>query len=327
MSPPVGIELRHLRYFLAVIEELHFGRAAERLHIAQPPLSQAIRKLENELGVPLFHRTSRVVTPTEAGRALANEAAAVLASFDLAVAEARRAGGLTDVLRVGCLPHLPLRRLQAFLEALEASEAGARPQVTHLDSPELVRRLHNGELDVGIIHAAGEVAGLDLEPLFAGEPLGAFLPRTHPLTAKRALSPADLQGEVLVTYPREGDPALHDRVLEILEQAGFAFAGVREASSMNARDLMLAAADGLGVAIGPASLASVSAAGSLVCSRPLGPRASMPDTVVAWREDPPRHLGAVLANVRAVARELRNSSSSDGADSDAQTDGGPPDSA
>jgi DNA-binding transcriptional LysR family regulator len=89
---PPKVELRHLRYFLAVYEELHFGRAAERLFMAQPPLSQAIRKLEAELGVRLFDRTSRVVTPTPAGEALANGARNVLASLEAAITEARRAG-------------------------------------------------------------------------------------------------------------------------------------------------------------------------------------------------------------------------------------------
>ncbi|MEA2387571.1 MAG: hypothetical protein QOG41_344 [Thermoleophilaceae bacterium] len=311
--PPLAIELRHLRYFLAVAEELHFGRAAERLHIAQPPLSQAIRKLEDELGVQLFNRTSRVVTTTDAGRELAQQAAALLSSFDVAVAETRRAGGLTDVLRVGCIPHLPLEQLGIFLEALDGSQSIEHPQVTHFGAPEQVRRLRSAKLDLGIFHDMGDVAGLEVQPLFAGEPLAVFLPRKHPLAKKRALSPDDLRGEVLVMYPRDGNPALHDRLLEILEAAGFSFAGVQEASGKDPRDVMLAVADGLGVAIGPASFASVSGAGALVSVRPTASDATMPDTVIAWREDPPHHLGEVLANVRAVARRLRESSRSDAA--------------
>src|SRR3954454_21826940 len=118
MTPPSpSIELRHLRYFLAVFEELHFGRAAERLHIAQPPLSQAIRRLETELGVRLLHRTSRIVIATEPGKVFAEEARKVLAAFDLSVSEARRAAGLPSVVRIGCSPFLPIESLQAFLAA------------------------------------------------------------------------------------------------------------------------------------------------------------------------------------------------------------------
>ena len=98
VQPPAAIELRHLRYFLAVMDELHFGRAAERLHIAQPPLSQAIRRLEDELGVKLLNRTSRVVTPTEAGRVFAAGARKVLAGLNSAIADTRRAGGTSEAL-------------------------------------------------------------------------------------------------------------------------------------------------------------------------------------------------------------------------------------
>jgi DNA-binding transcriptional LysR family regulator len=108
---PTGIELRHLRYFLAVVEELHFGRAAVRLHMAQPPLSQAIRKLEGELGVRLLDRTSRVLTPTEAGRAFAEHARHVLLALDRAVVEARVAGTVGP-LRIDYVPYLAILPLR-----------------------------------------------------------------------------------------------------------------------------------------------------------------------------------------------------------------------
>jgi len=318
-TTPIGIELRHLRYFLAVMEELHFGRAADRLHIAQPPLSQAIRKIEDELGVQLLHRTTRVVTPTDAGRAFAKEAADVLASFDTAVAEARRAGGGGDLLHIGSMPDLSLERLRTFLRELSEREPRLRLEVTHLYSGEQMSRLQRGELEMGIFHDPGPVSELVTEPLFAGEPLAVFLPKSHTLVGKAVLGPDDLRSEVRVTYPRRGNPALHDRLTQIIDDAGFSFAALHEASSMNARDLILAVDEGLGVAVGPASLASVSEAGALVCCRRLDPPVSMPDTVLAWRRNPPRHLGAVIASVRQIAREFRVASDDEQAETTSQT--------
>src|SRR3954469_18279523 len=120
----MAIELRHLRYFLAVIEELHFGRAAERLSMRHPPLSQAIRVLEDELGVQLLERTSRSVTATQAGLIFAEEARSVLAGLDRAIAETRRTGGADSPLRIGCIPHLPLEQMQRFLDALQRRDPG-----------------------------------------------------------------------------------------------------------------------------------------------------------------------------------------------------------
>lgn len=301
------------------MEELHFGHAADRLHMAQPPLSQAIRKVEEELGVQLLHRTSRVVTPTEAGRAFAKEAEDVLASFDVAVAETRRAAGLQEILRIGTIPHLSLERLQAFLRELSAREPRVRAHVTHLYSGDLTRRLRRGELDLGIFHDVGPISELEMEPLFAGEALGAFLPTTHSLAAKPALGPEDLRDEVLVTYPRHDDPALYDRLLSILEHAGFSFAGLHESSSMDARDLMLAVAEGTGVAVGPASLLPLSEAGTFVSCSPLAAPVSMLDTVLAWPRHPPRHLGVALGSVREVARKLHDGSSGERAESPRKT--------
>jgi DNA-binding transcriptional LysR family regulator len=307
---PPAIELRHLRYFLAVFEELHFGRAAERLRIAQPPLSQAIKKLELELGVQLFERTSRMVSATDAGRALATEARKVLAAFDLAIAEARRAGGAASPLRIGCVPHLPIQRLLLFLGSIHERDPNVRVQVTHLNFVEQARALTAGELDLGIFHTT-ENAEVESEPLFAGEPLAAFLPRGHSLAEHAVLRPADLRAQTLVVFPREANPALNERLLGLIEEAGFRFAAIREASGMNPRDVMLSVAEGLGVAFGPVSLQDVSDVGSIVIRRPIEPPLSMPDIVLAWRSDPPVQLRERLALVREVAVSLYEANSRD----------------
>jgi DNA-binding transcriptional LysR family regulator len=301
----LAIEFRHLRYFLAVSDELHFGRAARKLHISQPPLSQAVRKLEAELGVQLFERTSRVVKLTEAGRVFAEEARRVLADVELAVGAARRAGGAGYTLRIGCVPHLPVERLLAFLEALHERSPVDRPQVTHITSGEQVARLRSGELDVGIFNDDGEEEGLEEEPLFPGERLVAFLAPDHPLTERGVLGSADLEQEVLVVFPQTASLAPHDRWLTLLERAGYRFAGTREAGGPLPRDLLLAVAERLGIMLAPASLADVSDAGALVVRRALDPPVTLANTVVAWRADPPARLAETLAVVRDIARGLR----------------------
>jgi DNA-binding transcriptional LysR family regulator len=306
VMPGVAVELRHLRYFLAVFDELHFGRAAERLHMAQPPLSQAIRKLEEELGVQLLERTSRVVTATEAGRVFAEEARKVFAALDQAVVEARRAGGLGAALRIGCIPSLPIDRLLRFLTALHARAPEAQTRVTHLPFLEQTKLLRSGELDIALFHDIRDYSELEAEPLFDGEPLAVLLPPDHPLAARQTLGPDDLREESLVSFPRTSNPPLYDRMLELLKAAGYTFRGLRDAGGANERDLMLGVADGLGVAMVPFSLVDVNEAGAIVIRRPLDPPIAMPDTVVSWRAKPPRHLQARLATVREVARELRS---------------------
>jgi DNA-binding transcriptional LysR family regulator len=302
-SLPPRVEIRHLRYFLAVSEELHFGRAAERLHIAQPPLSQAIRKLEEELGVLLLERTSRVVSVTPAGAVFADLARKVLAEFEVAVAEARRAGG-ASAFRIASLPHLPIELLLSFLDALNERNLAYRPHVTHLPSLEQVRRLRAGELELGVFHDPGETEGLEQEPLFPGEPLAAFLPEGHPLAERSILGPEDFRDEVLIVS-REVNPALHERWLGLIEQAGYRFRSMHDAGGMDGRDVILAVAEGLGTGLEPFSLAEVAGAGGLVVRRRIDPPIRMPDTVVAWRADPPPQLRTVLDDVRIVARRLR----------------------
>jgi DNA-binding transcriptional LysR family regulator len=304
-----GIELRHLRYFVAVSEELHFGKAAKRLHIAQPPLSQAIRKLEDHLGLQLLHRTSRVVAPTDAGRVFLEEARKVLAAFEFAVTEAQRTSEEQAGLRVGCVPNLPIERLLRFLRALREISTDSAPHIAHLVSGEQVKRLYSGDLDLGIVHYAENYEDLELAPLFDGEPLAALLPPGHPLAQADPLTPEQLAEESLVIFPREGNPALHDGMLALIKQAGYNVANIREAGGMDARDLLISVASGLGVGIGPHSIKEVSEAGSLVVRRSLDPPVAMPETVLVWRKNAPRRLQLLLPEIRELATKVRAGSS------------------
>jgi DNA-binding transcriptional LysR family regulator len=252
-----------------------------------------------------LHRTSRVVTLTEPGTVFAEEARRALAAVDVAVAEARRAGGTGAGLRIGCVPNLPIERLLRFLGALHERDPNTATQVTHELTLEQIRQLRDGELDLGIFYHADHYPAVETESMFAGEPLAAYLASSHVLAGKQALVPDDLRSEALITFPREVNPALHDRLLALVADAGYTFAAVKEAGGKTARDLMLAVAEKLGVALEPTSLKEVSEAGGVVARRELDPPVFMPDTVVAWPARPPRHLQPLLACVRDVARELR----------------------
>jgi DNA-binding transcriptional LysR family regulator len=303
-APFPGIDVRQLRYFLAVYEELHFGRAAERLHIAQPPLSQAIRKLERELGVELFTRTSRTVRPTPAGHVLAEESRKVLAAFAFALTETQRAAQDSSPLRVGCVTYVPTHKLQTFLTALKKRDVSLQTQVMHLLTLEQVDRLRSGELDLGIFSSFDGYDGLEWEPLFAGESVAAFLAKGHPLAAKKVLTPGDLSGETLVTYPRDSNPAFYVRYIDLLEQAGYRFDNIHE-TNPDPRDLMLAVGEGLGVVLGVPSLQASGVIGDEVVQRRIAPGLLFPDTIVVWQANSPRGLDPQLDAVRQIARELR----------------------
>jgi DNA-binding transcriptional LysR family regulator len=304
MPSPSHIDLRHLRYFLAVYEELHFGRAAERLHIAQPPLSQAIRKLENELGVTLFERTSRAVRPTSAGEALAEEAQKVLASFDFAVSEARRAGVRDAPLRIGCANVLPTVRLQRFVGELKKRDADLRTEIVRLWGIHQIERLRAGLLDLGVFMRVDDQPDLEYEPLFRSEPVCVFLPSSHRLAEKTVVTPDDLAGETRISFPRTINPAAQDRFVSLLDSAGYRFAGRQEISSKDPRDALLAVAGGLGVVLGGPSLCDLGDETRDLIMRPLDPPLQLPETVVAWRASAPRALRSSLSAVRDVARTV-----------------------
>jgi DNA-binding transcriptional LysR family regulator len=300
---PLGLDLRHLRYFLAVADELHFGRAAQRLHLAQPALSQAVRKLEEGLEVQLLDRNSRSVALTRAGAVFAQETRRILAEVDAAVAETRRAGGVGTVLRIGHVPMGSMHQLAQFLRSLYAAEPEVSVEVRHLYSLEQVARLQSWELDLGFMYPAGDHDHVELEPAFPGSPLVALLPARHRLAGKESLTPDDLRREDLVFFPRRVNPTGFDRVLAEVLGTGYSFRNVFQTAGPQREDLMFAVAAGHGIGLVPFGLVEEEA-GTLLVQRALDPPVAMPPVMLAWRDDPRPQLARVLELVRQVAREL-----------------------
>jgi len=198
------LETRQLRYFVAVAEELHFGRAAERLGMAQPPLSRAIRVLERQLGVALLERTTRKVTLTAAGEVLLRDARAALDAVTAAARRTRQAGGPSPRLRVALKADFDGGLLPQILTAYSAGEAVLSAELVLGGVGEQAQALRDGRADVGLVFSPFDGHGLDTEPLLT-EPLLVALPATDPLAAGPQLRLADLAGRRL---PR-GSSAVH----------------------------------------------------------------------------------------------------------------------
>jgi DNA-binding transcriptional LysR family regulator len=306
-----NIELRYLRYFLAVAEELHYRRAAERLHIAQPPLSRAIRRLEGQLGVGLLDRTSRSVSLTAAGRVFAEEARDILSSVEFAVREARFAAAAEDTtIRVGCVLDAPIDGLHRFLTGLREIVPGARTAVEHAASHDQVHQLRSGKIDLAIVHDTASIEDIPATPIFAGQPLVALVPAAHPAAGLPAVSPDDLAHEPIFAFPGEASETLYGWIRTMAVAAGYRLPEMIEGRTAHTRDATLAVADGLGVALVPA--ASPHAADHIVAQRLLRPAIPMPDAVLAWRPHPPRLLRDALEPVRELARHLHRTTSEGG---------------
>ncbi len=215
------MELRHLRYFVAVAEELHFGRAAQRLHLSTPTLSQQIQALEREIGTTLFERTGRGVTLTNAGRVLLVKAQTTLRAADTAVRETQHAGGVADpVVRLGLLNGAP-DWLTSWLEGLAARALPERRTVfVGGSSADQFTLLERGEIDLAVIRIpADEVDSVAVLPI-AEEELGILMSGEHPLAKHDELDPADLSGHELVWFSRRLAPRFHDATIARLRELG-----------------------------------------------------------------------------------------------------------
>jgi DNA-binding transcriptional LysR family regulator len=217
----MDLEPRLLRYFLAVAEELHFGRAAARLYIAQPSLSNQIHNLERTLGVELFVRSSRKVELTPAGRALLEEAPLALAALERAAERTRQAGGgITGTVRLGYAPMAGYGTLGALLAAAEHDSPKLSVLATEHFSSEIASRVLAGDLDVGIALFPEPMKGVR-SALVRLEPLALLCGEDNRLAEIDPVPVAALENETVLMFPRELAPGYYDRVVEACEQCGF----------------------------------------------------------------------------------------------------------
>jgi DNA-binding transcriptional LysR family regulator len=217
----MDLEPRLLRHFLAVANELHFGRAAARLYISQPSLSNQIRTLERALGTDLFVRTSRQVELTPAGRALLGEAPLALAALERAAERARLAGeGVVGTVRLGYSPMAGYETLGAVLTAVEHDSPNVTVIASESFSAQIPGRVLAAELDVGLALHPESMRGVRSE-LLRMEPLALLLGEGHPLAEMESIPLGRLEGETLLLFPRELAPTYYDRVIAACEQSGF----------------------------------------------------------------------------------------------------------
>ena len=213
------VELRELRYFVTVAEELHFGRAAERLHIVQPAVSQQVRRLERELDVTLLDRTTRSVSLTEAGQRFLPHARAVLAAAGRAadsVADFRSAGAL---VRLGTSEGLG-DRLEVLLAAFAQPAPSAQLELLHAPTSQRLQRVRDGSLEATIVRGDWPGPGLDFTPLWTDE-VWVALPASHPLAGSPAVDFASLAGLPARLSPPSRNRPLYDLVIACCREAGF----------------------------------------------------------------------------------------------------------
>jgi DNA-binding transcriptional LysR family regulator len=252
------MELRHLRSFVAVADELHFTRAAERLHIAQSPLSQHIRRLERELGTRLFDRDHHSVDLTPAGRAMLDHARAAVRHADDAAHAARlAAAGRAGTLAVGFLASAALELLPRILPSFRAHAPGVGLRLTEATSAQQLERLRGGRLDVAFTRPPADSHDLATEVIWS-EPIVVALPAGHARGAKARLRLAELDGEPLVLFPRESAPRFHDAIIAACHEAGFSPRVVQEAVAMPTIVSLVAA--GIGAALVPRSMSQLAPA-------------------------------------------------------------------
>jgi DNA-binding transcriptional LysR family regulator len=289
------MDLRGLRYFVAVAEERHFGRAAKRLRMAQPPLSRHVQSLEEELGFALLTRSRRRVELTPAGAVLLDHARRLFEAVELAAHEARRASaGKRGRITVGHPPSLAYSGLTALLRAFRARFPDVEIALRGLPPAEQVSALKDGTCDVGFLRAPLDDSALVWECV-RREPLVVAVASDHPLARRSRVQLSALSNEPFVMFPRQRGPAFFDQLISMCRDAGFTPRIVQEAAQL---DIVSLVAAGFGVAILPGSIRELQRT-DLVLLPIIG--APYTELLVAWREG---NASPVLREFLDVVRKV-----------------------
>jgi DNA-binding transcriptional LysR family regulator len=294
-----GVELRQLRYFVTLAEELHFGRAAEREHIVQSALSQQVQRLERELGVRLLERSTHRVSVTASGAAFLVEARQILAQVDRAAEAARRAAGAAATLRVGIIDS-SYDSMPQILHEVQARYPGLVINQVEVSVPEQYQRLADGRLDVGVGRATlapPQVASL----LFRQDPLGVLVPTGHRFADLEDVPVAVLAEEPLLLAEEARAPEFNQFTVEMCRAAGFTptvYAGTVE-SSRAAADLVA-----LGRCLYCVPSSCISALPGTIWRPLTGPASYYPWSVLWRAADDSGHVRAVVNCARTMSRRL-----------------------
>lgn len=275
------MELRHLRYFVAVCESLHFGRAAARLQIAQPSLSHQIRQLETELQTMLLRRTKRRVELTEAGRVFLKEAREIVARADHAAVIVRRASrGEVGTLRVAAAYWIDPTKILEAVRSFNAENAAIQVELQTMSVPLQVVALRDERLDVGFVRPPVNEPSIMSEMLLQ-EPFMVALPADHRLARSSRIPLSSLAGESFVFIRRDAVPIFYDLVLKVCRDAGFVPHAPHEADYPQMVLGLVAA--GMGISLVPASVRHARPRG--VVLRSLRPSPRILQFGVAWRQE------------------------------------------
>jgi DNA-binding transcriptional LysR family regulator len=293
------MELRHLRYFRAVAEELHFGRAAERLRIAQPPLSQQVMQLEREIGITLLVRTTRKVELTAAGAEYLKHVVAILGAVDDAAQRAQLvADGVEGRLAIGCVGSATYSLLPRLVRGLRETLPGVDVSVRgEMLAPAQLTALLAGDIDLALLRPPVAESNLHVETVRRDRLLVA-LPDGHPLAARAELSITDLRDQEFIAHAGQGRSVMNTLLVALCTQSGFAPRVRHEVEETSTLVTLVAA--GLGVAIVPGPTAALDIAGA--CYRPLVPDQLGVELVAAHRSDSPilRRALSVLRTMTAA---------------------------